>query len=259
MEYRTSNITTYATRDYEGFKRLLGNRAVTEERVGSIIDSINKVGYQPSPILVNEKFEIIDGQGRLEACKRLGLEVSFIIKNGIGIDECIAMNIKMKNWNIYDFIASYAAQGREDYIELTRIATETEELGIIEIALCLSDAVSRNIERNLREGYYKIKVTEETLGCLKFMISASRYLKSIRGGQQYYFSILVGLYKFNLIDDERMLSAITEHSSTMDAAYNAEDALTALQNVYNYRKHYSEYFRDKYLQQMQAKGARYKK
>ena len=101
----------YKTGELCKFKRLLGNRDITESRVSAIIDSIEKVGYQPVPILVNEKMEVIDGQGRLEACKRLGLPIYYIVKNGIGIDECMSMNIKMQNWTIYDFIKSRAEQG----------------------------------------------------------------------------------------------------------------------------------------------------
>ena len=48
------------TNEYEKFKKLKGNRAVTEKRKEKIKKSILKVGYITSPILVNDEFEIID-------------------------------------------------------------------------------------------------------------------------------------------------------------------------------------------------------
>lgn len=80
MNYVKSSEEMFRTTDYEGFKRVIGNRRVMEERVTKILASIDKIGYIPIPLIVNEKMEVIDGQGRLEACKRRGLPVNFIIK-----------------------------------------------------------------------------------------------------------------------------------------------------------------------------------
>ena len=71
MSYKVVKSTT----KYKIFKKLLANREVTQTRVNNIIDSIQRVGYVTSPIIVNEKMEIIDGQGRLEALQELNLPV----------------------------------------------------------------------------------------------------------------------------------------------------------------------------------------
>ena len=62
-----------STKNYEMFQKLEGNRPVLERRINKIIASINNVGYITSPIIVNDKYEVIDGQGRLEALKQLKL------------------------------------------------------------------------------------------------------------------------------------------------------------------------------------------
>lgn len=61
------DMRIYKTDDHTLFKKLEGNRDVRS--VEKIIKSIDNVGYVLSPILVNEKYEVIDGQNRLEACK----------------------------------------------------------------------------------------------------------------------------------------------------------------------------------------------
>lgn len=249
----------YKTDELCKFKRLLGNRDITESRVSAIIDSIEKVGYQPVPILVNEKMEVIDGQGRLEACKRLGLPIYYIVKNGIGIDECMSMNIKMQNWTIYDFIKSRAEQGNESYVKLMEYSENYPDLTPIEIAMCLSGgrSLSKNVIAPLRAGTYKIDESLESLSCLEFINSVAPMLKKLNGGQNYYLPVLVGLFVFNLIDEIRMRESIEKYGSSMSGAYNADDALTELQSVYNLRKHHSIYFRDKYLEAMTKQGARY--
>ena len=103
-----TNYKVLVTNDYDMFKRLEGNRSVTELRVKKISNSIKTVGYVMNPIIVNERFEVIDGQGRLEVLRRLELPVYYIVVNGIGRKECIAMNINQTNWSLYDYIQSYA-------------------------------------------------------------------------------------------------------------------------------------------------------
>ena len=80
------------TRDYEVFKKLKGNRDVTESQVEKVIKSIKTIGLLPNPVIVNENMEVVDGQARVEACKRLGLAVPYMVANGAGIDTAIALN-----------------------------------------------------------------------------------------------------------------------------------------------------------------------
>ena len=86
-------INVMVTDEYDLFKTLEGNRRVLDLRARRIIRSIEKVGYVINPIIVNEKYEVIDGQGRLEALKRLNLPVYYIMIEGIGIEECRTLNI----------------------------------------------------------------------------------------------------------------------------------------------------------------------
>lgn len=258
---RVSDMIIFETQDYAKFKALKGNRAVRPERTDGIIASIKKIGLRPAPIIVNENYEVIDGQGRLSACKELGLPVLYVIDRGAGVTECIAMNQKMRNWTLYDFIDSFAQQGRRDYVRLLEISKEAPELSKIDTALCLSDVASRNIDKSLREGTYRLMETDETVGCLMFIREAVGYLKNIKASQdntKYYLPVLVGLYKFTLIDEARMLESLKANSNTMKPAYTFDSALTELQSVYNYRRRKSEYFRDAYLAKMESKGARYK-
>ena len=258
MNGTLANIQVFETSDYGQFKILDGNRTINKSQVDGLVNSINEVGYQPIPILVNEKMEVIDGQHRLRAVERLGIPIYFIIKPGAGADEVIQLNLRRGNWTVYDFIGFYANNGNQNYIKLNEYAMRFQNVGITDIAMCLSGSKSRNIQRPLREGKYQMIETAETIGCLKFIADCTPALSRIQGGCQQYVPILVGLYKMNLIDDDRMKAAIDLYSTTMSSAYNANDALTELQNVYNYRKRHNEYFRDAYLVQMEKVGAKYK-
>ena len=117
----------YLTDDYDKFKRLKGNRDIKGTK--KVIKSIKDVGYILSPILVNEKYEVVDGQNRLDALKELKMPVAYIRCEGIGINECRALNTSQSNWTTEQFIASYAENGYESYERLFELVKDFKKKG----------------------------------------------------------------------------------------------------------------------------------
>ena len=62
---------TYETKNYDQFKTLEGNRSIDQKNVNNIEQNMREHGVLPTVIIVNEKMEVIDGQHRIEALKRL--------------------------------------------------------------------------------------------------------------------------------------------------------------------------------------------
>lgn len=253
------------TENYSIFKFTVWNRMVEPRREDRIRESIENHGFLPSFPLVNENLGIIDGQGRISALKRIYEETGkvrplcFVMAPGLGKDECLAMNTTGEIWVTYDYMRSYKNSGNENYIKLDSICEEYRAYGLsdIDIAMCLSESVSRNIQRNLKYGYYKYDDSEKNIGCLEFVAGIYRDLNSVRGGAGCYLQVLVGLYKFDLIDPFRMTSAIRQNHQSMMSAYNNESALNELQRIYNLKRREKKFFRDAYLEKMTQKGARY--
>lgn len=108
----------YKTDDLSRFSRLACNRRVDPRRVAILKKSITEHGFIGGPIVVNEKYEVIDGQGRLAACQELGKAIEYIICPGLGIEDCIALNRNGAIWKLDDYILCYAESGMEDYIRL---------------------------------------------------------------------------------------------------------------------------------------------
>ena len=53
----------YETTDYNRFRYIEGNRKVNHAK--KIVQSIQAIGRLMKPVLINERWEIIDGQGTL--------------------------------------------------------------------------------------------------------------------------------------------------------------------------------------------------
>lgn len=155
MEQKIINVT----KDYEKFKILKGNRSVTAKRIEKIKNSILEVGYVTSPILVNEKMEIIDGQGRFEVLKQLKLPIEYIVQPGISLKECIAMNVNQTNWKLSDYIKSYADAGIKDYIYLQNLLDLYPANKNVSLIASAATGVTRFATKVLMAGDYKL--TEE--------------------------------------------------------------------------------------------------
>ena len=95
------------SKDYNKFKFVSGNRPVDDRHVNKLVHSM-KQHFIPTPIIVNSKNEIVDGQHRYLACKKLGLDV-YYYKNDIKLDGLRTINQNMKNWTLDDFLESYYA------------------------------------------------------------------------------------------------------------------------------------------------------
>lgn len=93
--------------------KLVGNRDVTSENhVRDLMESISKNGYDGAPIVINEKYEIIEGQHRIEAMKRLGIEkVPARIVYGANLETVRRLNNIHKKWTVNDFVDSNAELG----------------------------------------------------------------------------------------------------------------------------------------------------
>jgi hypothetical protein len=100
------------TRNYERFKFVESNRDINDNNVNKIEQSILEIGIQV-PIVVNDNYEIIEGQHRFVALRRNKLVVPYIISTSAS-EKYIARLQESKKWNAVDFCRSLATKGNID-------------------------------------------------------------------------------------------------------------------------------------------------
>lgn len=128
------------TTTYEEFGYITGNREIDEPNVKSLTHQIAQSG-QLQPIVVNEKNQIVDGQHRLEVCKRLSIPVSYIVQPGATIADVISANVVGKKWSVVDYVKRYASDNNDNYLKLLDF-----------IAKCKSHGISASSAINLTRG-----------------------------------------------------------------------------------------------------------
>jgi len=116
MNNTESVATVYQTLDYAKFKVLKGNRPIKPSHLRFLKESISEHGDLGSPIIINEKGEMIDGQHLQKAREELGLPVPYIMKPGFGLKEIHVSNTNRKNWTMTEFMNCYADLGKKHYV-----------------------------------------------------------------------------------------------------------------------------------------------
>ena len=233
-----------ATKNLDQFVIADWNRPVKPQRIAGIKKSILEYGYIPNPIIVNEKKEVIDGQGRLAACKELGQPIYYMQIKGIGGDECIAMNCYQKQWSELDYIEFYATLGNSNYIKLKKLI-DTYKMTQKIILYC---ADTSNCTESVKRGEFKLSNNgyNRAIKLLNFITPLDPFIRKANGRRTEFYKTLILLYKHNLIEPNRMKEQIEKYDMNAVNITGLDSACDELERIYNKgkRKENKSYFRD---------------
>ena len=237
MEKREKTYNVYVTKDYSIFKRLVGNRDIPESRISKIVESIQTIGWVHNPIIVNEKMEVIDGQGRLTALQRLKMPIEYIIAEGAGNKECIYMNMNMVNWKLPDFIKSYAEQGNENYQRLLSLMQRYAN-GNLDIISTAVYRLSKSKHRDIKQG--TLQLTEDQY---RAAIPRLEYIKPILeeiddkklpGSMVTLMQTLIYYYDYPEVDKDRLKYSVEKYIYNATPWVLNTDCEREVENCYNY-------------------------
>ena len=230
--------------DYDAFVFPKWNRNVSNARVVAMVESITKVGWLPEPVLVNEKFEVIDGQSRIKALQRVGKPVEFCIVKGIGRKECQMLNLFQKNWTTMNYIDSYVADKNQSYVWLRDTLKTFKTIPVIvvtSIAATKGRGFSCGGQQNaiVKEGKLSLTASEmAALDDLLFFLSRFAETANYLGGRKdIFYSAITFLYNLDDVDNERLCSVVN------DARYDGlvpsstiEGWLRQIETLYNKKR-----------------------
>lgn len=149
------NSQVHTTTDYFLFKPIDGNRTKNLLHLNRLKKSMAD-NYLFTVIIVNENYEIIDGQHRFDVIQELNLPLHYIICNGYGLDEVHILNQNSKTWNAEDYLNGYCQLGYEHYIEYAKFKSKYK-FGYKECMLLLAGCDSGGSFNKFYSGEFKIK------------------------------------------------------------------------------------------------------
>jgi len=253
----TRNAQVQSTKDYARFKFLRGNRDLTESNVKSIQAQIAQFG-QRIPIITNERNEVIDGQHRLEACKRLGIPVKFIVDIGATIDHVISANIVGRKWNVADYVKRYESEGNKNYEQLRIFIEKCKEHGISASSAVnilrggksykgyhmYEDGKIRqhggkckikklySVGDDIKIGRFIMPNLDEAMENLKAIVLFKRYPFYRKS---FFINALLQVMRINDFDVHRLHESAEKYPNQFTNEPDVDGFVRMFENVYNYR------------------------
>lgn len=243
----------YEETDYTKFRKLPDNRDVLSNRLSKLEASLSERAIL-NPIIVNEKMQIIDGQGRYEALKRMGKPIQYVVAKGANSDDCKRMNRYNTKWSNLDFAKSYASSGNENYINLLKAcALSTYPINRVTRLANHGTTTSSTGEGIIESG--KLIFTEEdiekVMKCKELILEIQEALLiGKRINDAFVISIKV-ISEFKGYNHAHMISNCKKLKNSFQLISGIEGMLREFERVYNYkcptdqRLFFSDYMRNK--------------
>lgn len=176
-----NDLQIHSTADLSVFKILEGNRNINLGNVERLVKSIEENGFLQLPIIVNENYEVIDGQHRLMAARKLNSIIYYHKVNNYDLKTAIVLNRNQSNWSISDYIKSYCDLGYKDYILLQQFYESNKDFTLMICAELTSldnfrqIYARQNIEKAdlIRKGHYKFDPNNKA----EYIFNAARKIK----------------------------------------------------------------------------------
>ena len=182
----TCNSQVRYTTEYSKFKLMEDNRDVDKKHVAELIINIRRRG-QLQPILINEKWEVLDGQGRLKACKLLEIPVMYLLSYKTTIKDVILINTSQKSWVNLDYMKCFSHENHWNHLEYRKISKFEKEYALkfdICIFLLAGKFLNSSSGKNIKEfqlGDFKVadleKAQRQGARLLKIKSFAPRLVK----------------------------------------------------------------------------------
>ena len=182
-------FTVHSTTDYSVFRIPEYQREVKDHPVKKIMNSIRNEG-QIQPLTVDVSGNVIDGQHRLEALKRLRLPVWYCINHDLGQREessfaCKSANNVSNKWNLMAYVNWAKKNGNEVIAEAEAIAKDwhyatNKELTIASGLELLNSASLQDAKSDLDNLTYKMNYD-----VAKNVLDFASYLKDYTVGTPF--------------------------------------------------------------------------
>lgn len=234
-----SSVKIYWTKDYGKFRFLKGNRDLDETKIKRILKSVENglEFFKYCPIMINQDGYVIDGQHRFFVCKKLGLNIYYVIVPEFTLRQVAEMNNNASKWKDRDYLNCYVDVGIEDYIQLQKFIDE-QKIGIgIAISLLQNQNAHGNAEvrESFRDGAFRIKHYDYAVGIMEIInrfhpFCATYHTRSFIEALE---QIMEGHEHAAIIDE--LIAKLEKHNLVIEQRSTAKEYLAHLEDLFNFR------------------------
>lgn len=232
-----SSTVIYWTKEYGQFRFLKGNRDLDEAKIKRIMKSIENglEFFKYCPIMVNEQGYVIDGQHRFFVCKKLGLNVYFVVVPDFSLRQVAEMNNNASKWKDRDFMNCYIDTGVEDYkvladfIERHHINIGTA-IGLLSAGYAHAGTEHREVFRN---GQFRVNEQAKAERLMNMVHDFNDYCESYTS--RSFIEAIETLWESPEYDHAAMLDKLKVHNLTIEQRPTYKEYLQHMEDLFNFR------------------------
>ena len=232
-----NDIQVHTTKDYSLFKTLNGNRDVNKLHLTRLKESMKK-NHLTTIIMVNEKFEIIDGQHRFLVSQELKLPINYIISKNYGLNEVQILNANMKNWQTVDYVNGYCDLGYKDYLIYREFVEDYGFQNQVSILLLSGEHSTGTGESSpatkFKEGLFKVKDLENAKRMAEKIMMVEPYYKGYL--RRSFILALHGMFKNENFEFTEFIAKLKQQPTTLQDCTNVSQYKSLIEEIYNYRR-----------------------
>jgi len=225
--------------DYGRFKYMKGNRAVNPNKVNRIVNSVKDKAdmLKYNPVIVTSRYEVLDGQHRLEASKELQRPVYFMIAPLADVQTVATLNSNTDSWSMKNFLTCYRELGNKHYEKLAKFMEEYDlDLSTSMHLLYEGKAKTFNSPARtiFRDGKFEIRREKIARGIAELYSDLAEFHD---GKPSRSFAEAVDtLYYSDVYDHPAMRDRLRHYSLTIERQPTRKLYLQELQRLFNHRQ-----------------------
>lgn len=231
MDKRVKEI--FETMDYEKFKFFKENRKLNPRNYAKLVASMEEEQLL-IPIIVNSKFEIIDGQHRFTAARELNKPIFYFINEDYGLKETKIANMVASTWTIEDFLHMLMESGMPEYEEINSIQ-EKYGIRLTDILKIFAQIQGKNLKimtKNFQMGTITLEGMEKVIEFLE-NLNDFDFFPFYRS--RNFFCAFMKLYFQKDYDHEKMKERLKVRRGSFEYKGTADDYLLMLtKEVYSF-------------------------
>jgi len=241
------------TTDYHLFSFISGNRKVNMAHAKRLEKSFQR-RQLISPIIVNDHYQIIDGQHRFKVCERLKLPIWYIIVPGYGLDEVQILNTNSSNWKKIDYLNAYCDLRYPEYLKFRRFMQTYPDFGFQACEMILSNRAStspanisdkslrsetnkfgRMYMRTFEEGDFICRDYDKSCSVAEKILMIKQFAPSIIT-RSPFISVMVQLINHDNYEHDEFLNKLSQQPTALVECVNVTQYKSLIEDIYNWKR-----------------------
>jgi len=232
------------THDYTIFNKHLSNRKIVEHNVKALMESISRENLlHLSPILVDEHYNVMDGQHRLEAAKRLKIPVFYEMDKNLTASSIFLLNNNQLKWGSDDYLDHYCSLQNNHYIKLKRFM-EKNKLPLSTSLCLICNGRGGSKTKTFQGGQFIYPDFDGELELLEkvgHLRRVTEYMDNkILGNKKYilgphFARALVIFLNVKQVDFELFMRKLPYRLDLVRPCSRVKDLVAILRDIYNYK------------------------